>query len=89
MQPVLLAVPLPALTTLLPWQWNWLYTLTAVIVLGVPQRALDGEITRSLLIPLLTDQYAFAQSRIPIDMMVHGCATSLFHASAQWSTMSS
>jgi len=48
----------------------------------------DVDITAGL-IPPPTDQYAFAQSRIPIDMMVHGRAASLFHASAQWSTMSS
>ena len=42
-----------------------------------------------LLIPVPADQYAFAQSRIPIDMMVHGRPASLIHASEQWSTMSS
>ncbi len=35
------------------------------------------------LIPPPTNQYAFAQSRIPVDMMVHGRAASLFHAWAQ------
>ena len=44
---------------------------------------------RQSLIPPLTDQDAFAQSRSPIDMIAHGRATSLFHASEQWSTMSS
>ena len=51
-----------------------------------PRAARSGS---ALFIPSPADQYAFAQSRIPIDMMVHGRAASLFHASAQWSTMSS
>jgi len=40
-------------------------------------------------IPTPADQYAFAQPRIPIDMMVHGRPAALVHASEQWSTMSS
>ncbi|SEN20955.1 hypothetical protein SAMN05216228_10032 [Rhizobium tibeticum] len=41
------------------------------------------------LIPTSANQNRCAQSRIPIDMIFHGCATSLFHASQQWETMSS
>ena len=40
-------------------------------------------------IPTRADQNRYAQSRIPMDMMRQGCSTSLFHASQQWSTMSS
>jgi hypothetical protein len=35
------------------------------------------------LIPTLADQNRCAQSRSPMDMMRHGCSTSLFHASQQ------
>lgn len=41
------------------------------------------------LIPTSVNQNRCAQSRIPIDMIFHGCASSLFHASQQWETMSS
>jgi len=42
-----------------------------------------------LLIPALVDQNLWAQSRSPMDMILHGWSTSLFHASQQWSTISS
>jgi hypothetical protein len=35
------------------------------------------------IIPSLGDQNPCAQSRRPIDMMVHGCSVSLFHAAQQ------
>ena len=38
---------------------------------------------REGLIPILIDQNSCAQSRSPMDMMRHGCSTSLFHASQQ------
>jgi hypothetical protein len=41
------------------------------------------------LIPTSASQDRCAQSRIPIDVIFHGCATSLFHASQQRATMSS
>ena len=41
------------------------------------------------LIPALVDQNLWAQSRSPMDMILHGWSTSLFHASQQWSTISS
>ena len=47
-RPVLLAAPLIAATALLPWQESWLSALAAIIVLGVPHGALDGEIARTL-----------------------------------------
>jgi hypothetical protein len=37
----------------------------------------------SLLIPRLSDQDPWAQLRSPMDMMVHGWASSLFQASQQ------
>jgi len=40
-------------------------------------------------IPALVDQNLWAQSRSPMDMILHGWSTSLFHASQQWSTISS
>ncbi len=40
-------------------------------------------------IPALIDQNLCAQSRSPMDMILHGWSTSLFHASQQWSTISS
>lgn len=51
LQPILLAGPVLALTVLLPWQGMWICALGAIIVLGVPHGALDGEIARSLLRP--------------------------------------
>ena len=42
-----------------------------------------------VVIPTRADQNRYAQSRSPMDMMRQGCSTSLFHASQQWSTMSS
>src|SRR5262245_28918176 len=36
-------------------------------------------------IPRLSDQNRWAQSRMPMDMMVQGCASSLLQASQQWS----
>ena len=47
-RPVLLAAPLIAATALLPWQESWLSALAAIVVLGVPHGALDGEIARTL-----------------------------------------
>ncbi len=41
------------------------------------------------LIPVPADQHWWAQSRKPMDMIRHGCSTSLFQASQQWSRMSS
>jgi CRISPR-associated protein Cas2 len=41
------------------------------------------------LLPTRADQNRWAQPRMPMDMMRQGCSTSLFHASQQWSTMSS
>ena len=41
------------------------------------------------LIPTGTDQNPCAQSRIPIEMMIHGCSTSLFQAWQQWARISS
>ena len=41
-----------------------------------------GFVCRAL-IPMLTDQNPCAQSRSPMDMMRHGWASSLFHASQQ------
>jgi predicted outer membrane protein len=38
---------------------------------------------RRIVIPILIDQNSCAQSRSPMDMMRHGCSTSLFHASQQ------
>ena len=52
-RPVLLAGPGIALTALLPPVSQTLAALTAIIVLGVPHGALDGEIARSLLRPRL------------------------------------
>src|ERR1700748_2191880 len=47
-----------------------------------------GEIVREdCLIPTIVDQNLWTQSLRPTDMMVHGCAMSLFQASQQWSTM--
>ncbi len=40
-------------------------------------------------IPNLTDQNRYAQSRSPMDMIVQGCSTRRFQARQQWSTMSS
>src|SRR5215470_9386186 len=40
------------------------------------------------LVPDLSDQNPWAQSRRPMDMMAHGWSTSLFQASQQWSRMS-
>ena len=40
------------------------------------------------LIPKLTDQNRYAQSRRPMDMILQGWSTSLFQASQQWSTIS-
>ena len=40
-------------------------------------------------IPTPDDHDRWAQSRIPIDMIVQGRSTSLFQASQQWSRMSS
>ncbi len=40
------------------------------------------------LIPSLSDHHWCAHSRKPIDMMVQGWSTSLFHAAQQWSRMS-
>ena len=39
------------------------------------------------LIPMITDQNPCAQSLSPMDMIVQGCAMSLFQASQQWSRM--
>jgi galactokinase/mevalonate kinase-like predicted kinase len=44
---------------------------------------------RQSIIPALIDQNLCAQSRSPMDMILHGWSTSLFHASQQWSTISS
>ena len=52
-------------------------------------RNTDTEHRRRRIIPTRADQNRYAQSRIPMDMMRQGCSTSLFHASQQWSTMSS
>jgi hypothetical protein len=41
------------------------------------------------LIPALINQNLCAQSRSAMDMILHGWSTSLFHASQQWSTISS
>lgn len=49
--PVLLAGPVLAATTILPPEAQRLCALVAVIVLGVPHGALDGEIARALLWP--------------------------------------
>ena len=51
LRPVLLAVPALVLTALLPWQLGWPCALAAIIVLGVPHGALDGEIARAVLHP--------------------------------------
>ena len=48
-----------------------------------------AQVVRQRLIPTRADQNRYAQSRSPMDMMRQGCSTSLFHASQQWSTMSS
>ena len=42
-----------------------------------------------LVTPSLPDQNLCAQSLMPMDMTRHGSASSLFHASQQWSTRSS
>lgn len=47
--PILLAGSALAASALLPWQLAWLCALAAIIVLGVPHGALDGEIARPLL----------------------------------------
>src|SRR6266567_3823878 len=53
-------------------------------------RFLAKSITRSSeLIPGLSDHDRWAHSRKPMDIMVHGCSTSLFQAWQQWSRMSS
>ena len=50
-KPILLAGAALAGSALLPWQLAWLSALAAIIVLGVPHGALDGELARSLLRP--------------------------------------
>ena len=50
-----------------------------------------GDVDRLIeaLIPKCIDQNSWAHWRRPMDMMRHGCSTSLFQAKQQWSTMSS
>ena len=64
----------------------------AANVAGQPIRVLDQQpsgFSSHKLIPALVDQNLWAQSRSPMDMILHGWSTSLFHASQQWSTISS
>ncbi len=51
--PVLLAGPALVLTAFLPRELGWICELAAIIVLGVPHGALDGEIARDVLRPRL------------------------------------
>ena len=47
--PLLLAVPVLAVSAVLPWQTGWIWAVAAIVVLGVPHGALDVEIGRNLL----------------------------------------
>ena len=47
--PSLLALPVLAVSLLLPWQAGWVCAVVTIIVLGVPHGALDVEIGRTLL----------------------------------------
>ena len=47
--PLLLAVPVLAVSAALPWQAGWMYAAAVIVVLGVPHGALDVEIGRNLL----------------------------------------
>ncbi len=58
-----------------------------IFIIAVPT-PIDAE-KKADLIPVPADQHWWAQSRKPMDMIRHGCSTSLFQASQQWSRMSS
>jgi transposase len=45
-------------------------------------------IAKQTLIPSLSDQYPWAQSRRPMEVIFHGWLTRVFQAKQQWSTMS-
>ena len=47
--PLLLALPVLAVSAVLPWQTGWLWAVAVIVVLGVPHGALDVEIGRQLL----------------------------------------
>ncbi len=77
-RPVWLAAPALALSALLPWPWTWFCALAAVILLGVPHGALDGEIARALLRPRLGRGW-FAAFSLPY-MALFAAVLACWHA---------
>lgn len=81
-RPVLLAAPALALTTLLPWQLGWPCVLAAIIGLGVPHGALDGEIARAVLRPRFGRAW-FAIFALPY-LSLFGCVLVAWHMAPLW-----
>lgn len=81
-RPILLAVPALAYATLLSWQLRWPCVLAAIIVLGVPHGALDGEIARAVLRP------RFGRAWFPIFAVPYlcllGCVLAAWHVAPLW-----